>query len=85
MTRRVGDGYVTTVTLTRTGAYRHPMPVGVRSASGWTVVRGDANKDSEQLTIRTSEMPDAVWLDPFGVVDNPTGRFYRLTPRMSGR
>ena len=62
--RREGDGYVVTVGLSREGGYRHPMPVGVRTASGWTLARADAGKDRQTLNIRVSSPPDAVWLDP---------------------
>jgi hypothetical protein len=61
---RHGDGWRTAVTLKRTGAYRHPMPVGVRTSQGWTTVRGDATRDEHTLVIETPERPNAVWLDP---------------------
>jgi hypothetical protein len=76
---RRDSGYVTTVRLDRTGAYRHPMPVGVRTAAGWTIVRAQHEPASQLLTIHTSQRPDAVWLDPFGATDSPGSRHYRLS------
>ncbi len=76
--QKVGSGWVVTVRLSREGQYRHPMPVGVRTAAGWTVVRGNPLSDAETIRIRVAEPPQAVWLDPFGATDSPTSRFYRL-------
>jgi hypothetical protein len=66
---QTASGWRTSVTLTRRGDYRHPMPVGVRTADGWTVMRGDPMQDSMVVTIETRSRPDAVWLDPFGATD----------------
>ncbi len=66
---RAAGRYITRVTLTRRGAYRHPMPVGVRTAAGWTVVRGDPALDGQLLVIETRERPAEVRLDPFGATD----------------
>lgn len=82
---RTPEGYRTIVRLERIGRYRHPMPVGVRTPAGWTVVRGNAAADFEVLTIDTAELPDALWLDPHGAVDSPTSRFYRLTLKPPSR
>jgi hypothetical protein len=76
--RKEGDGYVVTVQLSREGTYRHPMPVGVRTASGWTLARGNTLQDSQTVSIRVPSPPDAVWLDPFGSTPSATARFYRL-------
>ena len=62
--------WVTTVRLVRIGTYRHPMPVGVRTATGWTFVRGDPLKDDQRLTVTTPEKPDLVRLDPLGITDD---------------
>ncbi|GJG85320.1 hypothetical protein tb265_05010 [Gemmatimonadetes bacterium T265] len=73
----------TRATLVRTGAYRHPMPVGVRTAAGWTVVRGDPRRDRETLVITTppdTAAPLEVRLDPYGATEATTARFY-VTPR----
>lgn len=64
-----GGGWRTEVTLERRGAYRHPMPVGVRTAAGWTVVRGTPHADAQVLVIETGEQPLEVRLDPFGATD----------------
>ena len=70
--------WVVTAQLARVGRYRHPMPVGVRIAAGWTVVRGDPLRDSQMVQFRLDEAPDALWLDPYGSTESPTARFYRL-------
>ncbi len=75
---RTASGYRTTVRLVRSGAYRHPMPVGVRTTAGWVVVRGNPASDNEVLRIDTRDAPDAVWLDPFGATDSPKSRNYHL-------
>jgi Peptidase family M1 domain len=62
--------WVTTGRLVRIGAYRHPMPVGVRTATGWTFVRGDAFKDDQRVTITTPDKPDLVRLDPLALTDD---------------
>jgi aminopeptidase N len=64
-----GTQWRTTVRLTRRGAYRHAMPLGVRVDGVWTIVRGDPLKDDAELSIVTAQKPDAVWLDPFGATD----------------
>lgn len=64
-----GAQWRTTVRLTRRGAYRHAMPVGVRAAGTWTIVRGDPMRDEMELSIVTAAKPDAVWLDPQGATD----------------
>ena len=74
-----GAEWVVHVQLDRSvGSYRHPMPVGVRTAAGWTVVRGDPLQNSQTLEVRVNAAPDAVWLDPFGATDAPAATYYRL-------
>ena len=63
-TRREGAGFVTRATVERRGDYRHPMPVGVRTSAGWTIVRTDPMRDRQTVEIRTSEHPGKVQLDP---------------------
>lgn len=59
------DGrWTTRATVERRGEYRHPMPVGVRTASGWTIARIDAQRDVQTISITTAERPDSVRLDP---------------------
>ncbi len=70
ITQRRANEWVTTARLVRVGAYRHPMPVGVRTATGWTFQRADATKDDQRLAITTSEKPDLVRLDPMGLTDD---------------
>jgi len=63
-----GSGWRTTVSVTRRGELRHPMPVGVRTASGWTVQRLSATGDDPQVvTVPTAQRPEEVRLDPFRV------------------
>ena len=62
--------WVTTARLVRVGAYRHPMPVGVRTATGWTFVRSDPMRDDQRVTITTTEKPELVRLDPLGLTDD---------------
>ena len=59
-------GWRTAVSVVRRGELRHPMPVGVRTASGWTVGRASATADDPQVvTVATVERPLEVRLDPF--------------------
>ncbi len=60
-----GKRYETTVTLERRGELRHPMPVGVLTASGWTIGRADPLADLQQVRIVTTERPKEVALDPY--------------------
>jgi hypothetical protein len=69
--------WVVTVELQRKGMYRHPMPVGVRSAQGWTVVRGTPQDDRQTLAVVVRTRPDAVWLDPWQQVETSTARASR--------
>jgi aminopeptidase N len=68
--QRKPNEWVTTGRLVRIGAYRHPMPVGVRTATGWTFGRGDPLKDDQRISITTTEKPDLVRLDPMGTTDD---------------
>jgi Peptidase family M1 domain len=70
VTQRRPTEWVTTARLVRIGTYRHPMPVGVRTATGWSFVRGDPMKDDQRLTLTTQQKPDLVRLDPMGLTDD---------------
>lgn len=61
---QAGSGWRTAVRIKRRGELRHPMPIGVRTASGWTIARGDAMQDEQVVTISTAERPEEVRLDP---------------------
>ena len=76
--RRLG-GWRTRGDAGARGEYRHPMPVGVRTAAGWTVVRGDPAQDPQVVVIETRDRPDAVWLDPFGATDVASPEQHRLS------
>ena len=78
--RTATGAWRTRATLVRTGAYRHPMPVGVRTVAGWTVVRGDPGRDVEGVAFVTPQPPLEVRLDPFGTTEAAAARFY-VTPR----
>jgi hypothetical protein len=41
------------------------MPVGVLTSSGWTIARGDALSDVQNVSVSTNERPTAVALDPY--------------------
>jgi hypothetical protein len=66
---RTATGWRTTVTLVRTGTFRHAMPVAVRTADGWTMVRGAPLANEERIVIETAARPEAVWLDPWGATE----------------
>jgi hypothetical protein len=59
-----GSTWRTTARVIRRGELRHPMPVGVRTKSGWTFARADAALDDQNVTITTNEAPLDVELDP---------------------
>ena len=61
---RANQTWKTYATIERRGEYRHPMPVGVRTASGWTIARGDAMRDVQTVEIETASQPLEVRLDP---------------------
>ena len=54
----------TTVRVERRGALKHPMPVGVLTSSGWTIVHADPLLDVQDVRIITSERPQRIELDP---------------------
>ena len=63
-TKRDGEGWLTRAKIARRGEYRHAMPVGARTSSGWTIVRADAMHDEQWVDIRTKEKPTDVRVDP---------------------
>ncbi|MGH7636323.1 MAG: M1 family aminopeptidase, partial [Gemmatimonadaceae bacterium] len=64
--REGGGSWVTDAVIVRRGEYRHPMSVGVRTASGWTLARmSQPPFDRETVLIRTTQEPLEVRLDPF--------------------
>lgn len=79
--QKTAAGWTVRVHLEKVGTYRHPMPVGVRTAKGWVMARGDASRETQELEIKVTSQPDAVWLDPLGSTDSQTARFYRLALR----
>ncbi|HET7631201.1 MAG TPA: M1 family metallopeptidase [Gemmatimonadaceae bacterium] len=61
----LADGrWQTTAWITRRGDYRHPMPVGVRTDTGWVLARGEALPDHQQVELTTASRPLEVRLDP---------------------
>ena len=68
--RQIGSEWLTNVKILQRGDYAHPMPVGVRTDSGWTIVRGAPGARSQELLIRTSRRPLEVRLDPHQVTDD---------------
>lgn len=70
VTQNRQGAWVTNARLVRLGSYRHPMPLGVRTATGWTFVRADPMNDDQRVTITTVERPDLVRLDPLALTDD---------------
>ncbi|MBI3792597.1 MAG: M1 family metallopeptidase [Gemmatimonadetes bacterium] len=66
--RRQRDGtWETDVTVRRVGAYQHPVRIGIRTDSGWTVMPlADATVSRQLVTIPTRFEPREVRLDPQG-------------------
>ena len=60
----VGGRWDTAVPVVRRGELRHPMPVGVRTASGWTIERADPLQDRQTVHVITAEAPQRIQLDP---------------------
>jgi hypothetical protein len=58
---------VTRVRVTRHGELRHPMPVGVRTATGWHMARAKAELDDQWVDVESDTKPDSIALDPFHV------------------
>ena len=64
-TIRDGSEWVTEAEVVRRGEYRHPISVGVRTSSGWTLGRmSQPPFDREVVRVRTAEEPLEVRLDP---------------------
>jgi len=63
---RAADGrWTTEAEVLRRGSYRHPIDVGVRTTSGWTIAQaGDPLADRQTVRITTSDEPIDVRLDP---------------------
>ena len=67
-TVRSADNFITRVRVTRLGALRHPMPVGIHTARGWTIGRSKPELDDQWVDIPpTTAAPDSIALDPFHV------------------
>jgi hypothetical protein len=62
--RAPGGGWVTRALVMRRGEYQHPMPVGVRTRSGWAISRADALRDRQVVEVTTADQPLEVRLDP---------------------
>ncbi|HEY4303349.1 MAG TPA: M1 family metallopeptidase [Gemmatimonadaceae bacterium] len=62
---RAPDGYEILANVARRGDLRHPMPVGVLTQSGWTIVRADPTLDNQRVRIVTREAPKEITLDPY--------------------
>ncbi|MBA2683459.1 MAG: M1 family metallopeptidase [Gemmatimonadaceae bacterium] len=67
---RDGGGWLTRAKLTRRGEYRHAMPVGARTDSGWVIVRADAARDQQWVEIHTTEKPTDVRVDPLNSTED---------------
>ena len=58
---------VTRVRVTRHGELRHPMPVGVHTATGWHIARAKPELDDQWVDVESDFRPDSIALDPFHV------------------
>jgi hypothetical protein len=56
---------VTRVRVTRHGELRHPMPVGVHTATGWHITRANPALDDQWVDVESDFRPDSIALDPF--------------------
>ncbi|HMC57140.1 MAG TPA: M1 family metallopeptidase [Gemmatimonadaceae bacterium] len=63
---RTPDGrWVTEAVVTRRGQYSHPIPVGVRTSTGWTIAHAtDPRARSQIVRIVTTEPPLTTRIDP---------------------
>ena len=64
-TQRADGQWVTRAELVRRGEYRHPIAVGARVGSTWTMVRGNVLSDRQTVEVVTPARPDEVRLDPY--------------------
>jgi hypothetical protein len=60
-----GANCVTRVRVTKHGELRHPMPVGVHTATGWHMTRAKIELDDQWVDVRSDSKPDSIALDPF--------------------
>src|SRR5436190_1236709 len=58
-------GWATRADVIQRGELRHPMPVGVLTASGWTILHAQPLQESQTVEILTAQQPTSVQLDPF--------------------
>ena len=64
--RDSSGAWLTRATVMRRGEHRHPISVGVRTASGWTLGRmSNDSLEREVVQIATPDEPVEVRLDPF--------------------
>jgi len=63
-TQRPDGQWSTKADIVRRGEYRHPMPVGARVGSNWTIVHGDPLQDHQTVEIVTPAKPEEVRIDP---------------------
>lgn len=63
-TKRDGESWLTRARVIRRGEYRHAMPVGAKTDSGWTIVRADPMRDDQWVELRTASKPTEVRVDP---------------------
>ena len=56
---------VTRVRVTKHGELRHPMPIGVHTATGWHITRAKPELDDQWVDVESDFRPDSIALDPF--------------------
>jgi len=64
-TQRADGQWVTRAQIARRGEYRHPIAVGARVGTTWTLGRGDAMQDRQTVEIVTAAKPQEVRIDPY--------------------
>jgi hypothetical protein len=59
-----GAGWTSTVIVARRGPYLHPIPVGVRTADGWSFGQSEPLRDPDTVRVHSRLRPLEVRLDP---------------------
>ncbi|HEX6059433.1 MAG TPA: M1 family metallopeptidase [Gemmatimonadaceae bacterium] len=79
---RDGSAWRTRARVVRRGEYLHPVPLGVRTADGWTFARIAPASADTTLVVRTTGRPEEVRLDPLHVTEDWDARNDVAPPRL---
>jgi hypothetical protein len=60
-----GSRYQTLARINLVGELRQPVPVGVKTSSGWSLGRGDALLNEQNVSVVSTERPTNVMIDPY--------------------